>query len=394
MKKSNLMPSIVLSAICLVVALLLSVINMFTSEQIIKNQEEKANQTFAEVLPGATGKTSIELDSSYPPSVTSAYKFDNGYVFQMEVKGYKSGLIIMCGVDNEGKVSGVKHIQTNETFGMEAELNGAYTGDTLDTLELVLATGATKNSNTSAAYYEAIKAALQSYVIVNGGSVDIRNPEKILQDNCNAALGTEGISFTKWFATEILEGVDAVYVANSNSEYVFVIGEAFIGVNADGSIVTADVSEENTETVTAAYTTVTSSTLTKITELPEGITKRLISAHVTASGNYVLVTSGNGYGINGDYHSSGERMKVKICISADGKILATETVYHSESPEIGGEALKNPEFYEAFNGKTAEDYNTVPHVSGATLICDGYKDAIKIAFEVFEIIKPTEGGNN
>ena len=394
MKKSNLMPSIVLSAICLVAALLLSVINMFTSVRILKNQEEKANQAFTEVLPGATGKTDIALDSSYPASVTAAYKFDNGYVFQMEVTGYKSGLIIMCGVDNDGKVSGVKHIQTNETYGMEAELNGAYTGDTLDTLELVLATGATKNSKTSGAYYEAIKAALQSYVIANGGSVDIRTPEQILQDNCNAALGTSGVVFTKWFATEELEGVDTIYVAADNNGYVFVVGEAFIGVNANGSIVTADVSEENTAAVTTAYTTVTSSTLTELTDLPDGITKRLISAHVTASGNYVLVTSGNGYGINGEYHASGERMKVRICISADGKILATETVYHSETPNVGGAALENHEFYEAFNGKTAENYNTVSHVTGATLSCDGYKDAIKIAFEVFELIKPAEGGSN
>ena len=40
MKKSNVMPSVVLGAICLISALLLSVINMFTAPEIEKNKKE------------------------------------------------------------------------------------------------------------------------------------------------------------------------------------------------------------------------------------------------------------------------------------------------------------------------------------------------------------------
>ena len=157
------MPSVVLCSICLIAALLLSVINIFTSQKISENQEKNTNSAFTEILPGATGKETLTLNESYPEAVVEGYKFDNGFVFKMSVSGYKDGLIIMCGIDLDGKITGVKHIQTNETYGMEAELNKAYVGDTAESLELILATGATKSSKSSKAYYDAMSAAL------NGG---------------------------------------------------------------------------------------------------------------------------------------------------------------------------------------------------------------------------------
>ena len=66
MKKSNLMPSLVLGCICLVVALLLSAVNMVTAPVIQKLQNDKAAASFTEVLPGATGKVDLTIDEQYP----------------------------------------------------------------------------------------------------------------------------------------------------------------------------------------------------------------------------------------------------------------------------------------------------------------------------------------
>ena len=115
MKKSNLMPSIILGCICLVAALLLSVVNKFTAPLIAKKQSEAASGAFAEVLPGATGQEEITLDATYPSIVKAGYKFDNGYVFQMEVTGKASGFVIMVGIDLEGKITGAKVIANQET---------------------------------------------------------------------------------------------------------------------------------------------------------------------------------------------------------------------------------------------------------------------------------------
>ena len=385
------MPSVVLGCICLAVALLLSLVNMFTAPVIEAAQNAAANAALLEVLPEGKNFEEIEITPDYPSVVTAGYKADGGYVFRMSVVGYKPGLVIMCGIDSDGRIVGVKHIQSSETYGMEPELNGVYIGDTLDSAELILATGATSSSKTSKAYFDAIKAALQSAIIASGGSVDVRTPEQILQDNCNAALGTEGKTFTKWFATEALVGVDKVY--ETDGGLVFIIGEVFVGVNSSGEIVTADVSEDNTATVNAAYTAVTASTLEDVV-IPEGLEKKIASIKVTTSGNYVIEAYGDGYGIKGgnQYHpASGEQIKVKICISGTGVVIDSITTYENETPDFGGKLLKDPSFYEAYVGKTSDDYTNVENISGATLTSKGYKDALKNAFAAYELL--TEGGN-
>jgi Na+-translocating ferredoxin:NAD+ oxidoreductase RnfG subunit len=385
---------VVLGCICLAVALLLSVINMFTAPIIAQRQSAAANEALLEVLPNGKDFKEIEITSSYPSIVKKGWTADGGSVFQMEVIGYASGLVIMCGVDAEGKIAGVKHIASNETFGAEGELNGAYTSkkDTIDSLEMILSASASKGAPlTSQAYYDAIKAALQSALIAGGADIDTRTPEEILQDNCNAALGTTDLTFTKWFATEALVGVDKVY--ETDGGLVFIIGEVFVGVNSGGEIVTADVSEDNIATVNAAYTAITESTPQDVV-IPEGLEKKIASIKVTTGGNYVIEAYGDGYGIKGgnQYHpASGEQIKVKICISGTGVIIDSITTYEKETPDIGGKLLKDPSFYEAYVGKTSDDYTNVENVSTVTLTSKGYKDALKNAFAAYELL--TEGGN-
>ena len=50
-KKENLKPIIVLSVICLMVALLLGALNMITAPEIKRQAEEKANEALLVVLP-------------------------------------------------------------------------------------------------------------------------------------------------------------------------------------------------------------------------------------------------------------------------------------------------------------------------------------------------------
>jgi Na+-translocating ferredoxin:NAD+ oxidoreductase RnfG subunit len=169
------MPSVVLGCICLAVALLLSVINMFTAPIIAQRQSAAANEALLEVLPNGKDFKEIEITSSYPSIVKKGWTADGGSVFQMEVIGYASGLVIMCGVDAEGKIAGVKHIASNETFGAEGELNGAYTSkkDTIDSLELILSASASKGAPmTASAYYKAVDAALEAALIASGKKVE------------------------------------------------------------------------------------------------------------------------------------------------------------------------------------------------------------------------------
>ncbi len=122
MKKSNLMPSIVLGSICIVAALLLSVINTVTGPIIEAAQNAAANEALLEVLPDGKNFEEIEITSDYPVIVTAGYKAEGGSVFQMSVTGKSSGLVIMCGIDANGNVVGTKVIANDESPGYAANV--------------------------------------------------------------------------------------------------------------------------------------------------------------------------------------------------------------------------------------------------------------------------------
>ena len=387
MKKENIMPTVVLSVICVAVALLLAVVNMVTKPIIDKAANDKANATLTVVLPEGESFEEIDLSTvELPASVTKAYKETNGkgYVFEMSVSGYKSGLVIMCGVDAEGKITGSKYTASSETFGKENDLDNAYNGQALDSFAPNIISGATKTSN---GYADAVKAALQAHVIMGGGSVDLRDPAQILNDNCNAALGTEGLTFTKWFAVEVLDGVDAIYTAEGTKSVVMSIGEAFVGVGEDGKAVGADVDADAKAKAEAAYAVYTASKLSEVT-LPEGVSKNVLKAYATETGNLVFELQAAGYGINGEYHTSGEHILIRVAITADGKILDCFTISQSESEKVG-DVCATEEFTTRFDGKTEADLDGVDGVAGATITFTGYKEALRRCFTAVTIL---EGG--
>ena len=409
--KSKIMPSLVLGSICLVAALLLSVVNMFTAPLIEANQAAAASGAFAEVLPGATGQQDLTIDDSYPAVVKAGYKFDNGYVFQMEVSGWSSGLVIMCGIGNDGKVTGMKHIKTSDTYGLEPELNNAYIGKDADTAELIIATGATPKSLTSKGYFEAVTAALQAYTVASGGSVDLRSP---LDIKCNDALGTETLTFVKWFAVEVLDGVSAVYVDADASARVYVVGETYIGIFADGTIATTNVSAEDQAKALEADAIVKASNSTDITSELGGAVANVTKVEKTDSGNYIINVLGEGYKYESNFQFVGIKegqIEIKVAISADGKIIDVNTMKHQETNGYGS-ACDSEEYYEQFRGANDSDIVvTVPFpdfhddqipaegctdigaIANSTFTSTGYQAAIKDAFAAFNLLNTTEGGN-
>lgn len=403
-------PILVLTCICLVVALLLSFVNSITAPIIEAAQNAAADQALLEVLPNGKNFKELSLDEylvdpNFPVVVKKAYQADGGYVFQMEVAGYASGLIIMCGIDSDGKIVKVKHIQTNETFGLEGELNNAYVGQDSSSLEFVLAAGVTPKSLTSKAYYEAIKAAIDAHTIMGGG----RTPEQIFQDSCNAALGTTDATFTKWFATAEVNGIDAIYESSDQSGMVFVIGETFVGVKADGTIVNTGNADHTV--ITQAYTAIVGGKLTEITELPEGIdTKIVTKVHIAANGNYVFELTSKGFhSLKADeFGGQGVPMQIKVSISADGKIIDCLTVAHKESSGYG-DACASEDYYDQYRGASSDDIKVsvskpdfhedllsennkdIGVIASSTFTTYGYQKAIKAAFAAFELLT-AQGG--
>ena len=396
MKMKNIKPTLVLAAICLVSALVLSVVNMFTAPIIEEMKNQKAEAALAEVLPGASNFRELVIEEGkYPAAIKGGYKADGGFVFRTEVAGREKGLIVMIGIDEEGKITGTKVVASEETpsyadkvFLVVEGTEGAYTGMDAESFAPCLVTGATL---TSEAYGEAVEAALTAVDVAKGGTY--RSPEQILQDNCNAAMGTEGATFIKWFRVEVIEGVDAVYLSDKGGA-VYQIGESLVGVTAEGEIATAEASAELADTVKTAHDIVTSSKRTVVETLPEGINKNIKKVMVTESGNYEFEVSADGFSVH-EYedYSYGDNvpMMIRVSISADGKIIDCLTVSHGESKGYGDKCATE-EYYESWRGvdadlvKVGNSGDKPGVISGATYTAEGYQRAIKRAFDAFKLL--------
>ena len=385
--KKQIKSTLALISICAVMAILLAITNSITAPIIKKNQDAAANEALLVVMPNGEGFEKIEDLSSYtlPSTVTEVYKEKNGgYVITLTTAGYGSGMVIMCGINADGTVSGAVCLSSSETLGYEKSFGEKFTGkdaagvDAVDTVS-----GATK---TTQAYKNAIKDAINTAIILGGGSVDIRDEAQILLDNLSAALPEAEGKFQKPFIAEVLEGIDTVYAAENGKGRVYVIGDQFVAVDAQGNT--------DNQTVADAHAILMASRLTDVDLTAyQGLPSQLISAKKTATGNYILEVKGAGYGINGgnEYHPpSGEYIVVRLSMTSDGTIIDTLTVSQKETTGIG-DACADEKFYGQFDGKTEANYKEIDAISGATMTTNGYLKAIENAYKALNILK---GGSN
>ncbi|MBQ4118761.1 MAG: FMN-binding protein [Clostridia bacterium] len=387
--KNNIKSVISLTAICIVTSILLAFTNNLTAPIIAKQEAAAVNDALTVVLPNGEDFQSVDITKyTLPSTITEAYSEKNGgYVFKMETTGYDVGFVILCGIDKDGVVKGATSISSKETLGYEKsygdELKDKTLGD-IDTVATVA--GATK---TTAAYKSAIKDALNSFVILNGGTADLRSEEEILADNLNTALPEANGEFEIVLILEEINGIDTIYKSVKNNGFVFVIGEEFIGTDSDGNILT-ETSETNKTIIENARQTLlkwadSQIDLTKLTDMPTSVE----AAYKADNGNYTLILHAAGYGINGGdkYHpASGEPIVIKVTASKDGKIITCKTLEQNETANIGS-ACADESFYSQFNGKTENDYTEIDAISGATLTTDGYKNAIGDVFTAIKILK-------
>ncbi len=103
-------------------------------------------------------------------------------------------------------------------------------------------------------------------------------------------------------------------------------------------------------------------------ELPVAVN----SAHKATNGGYVVQLTTSGYGSD---------MAIMVGIGADGAVTGATCLKSSET--LGYEKT----YGDTAVGKTAEDIDSLDTIAGATLTTTGYKDAIKYAFEVVEMLE-------
>ena len=165
--KLSIKAVVTLTVICLVTALTLGFVNYLTEPRIEKNEKEKERKALMQVMPTGTDFDSIEVeDLGLDKRVVAVFKeiSGEGYVFKLEVKGYKSGMVIMCGIGSDGKVDGAVCLSSSETLGHEKTFGARFKDvDSSSVGSVDTISGATK---TTSAYREAVKLALEAFKIM------------------------------------------------------------------------------------------------------------------------------------------------------------------------------------------------------------------------------------
>ena len=393
--KKSIKSILVLVCICATVSVLLALVNSITAPIIEANESQKANGALLEVLPDGGSFELMDISTyTLPATVAEVYQAKNGgYVIKLTTTGYNTGMVLMCGINPNGTIAGTKLISSAETpaiGGVAAEsFAGAVVGKDITTIDGVdTISGATK---TTTAYRAAIKDALNAAIILGGGSVDLRTEEEIFNDALSAVLPAAGGKFTKYFFVEVVEGIDAIYTADNKKGAVCIIGEKMIGIDEAGQVLT-DCTDAEKQSVQIAMETINATTTTDIdlTQYAD-LSKQLISAKQTATGNYIIEIKALGYSSQNSYAPESARVPIAIRVSltAEGVVIDTLTLSHAESTNIG-DICANESYYGQFDGKNETEVGAMDTVAGATKTTAAYKKAI---LEAFNTVKILEEGN-
>ena len=109
-----------LFSITAVVALLLSVVNGVTKDQIAKINEQIVQDAMAAVMPGAEFEETV-TDTGDDAILAYAKSSDGGCCVQVQVTGFGGPLVMVVGIDADGMVTGVQVTEHEETPGLGAK---------------------------------------------------------------------------------------------------------------------------------------------------------------------------------------------------------------------------------------------------------------------------------
>lgn len=156
MNKKNLLPAIVLTVICIVVALALGLTNMITKGVIEEATKAKINESLKSVALDGENCSFTDVTGEFknlPKTVKAVYHDEIGdsYAVTIERQGYASVVSMTVGVGKDGKIIKAVVTAQQESHGKPdvATLPDKFAGTTADTIDNVeLVSGATITSNT------------------------------------------------------------------------------------------------------------------------------------------------------------------------------------------------------------------------------------------------------
>lgn len=120
--KDKIKPTLVLTVICVIAALLLTAAYELTKDRIAEQRAEKFNKS-VESLFGKCESHKIEDNFGHDEIQAIAVTSDGKTAIQVITDGYsKGGINILVGIDEKGALSGISFISLGETPGLGSKV--------------------------------------------------------------------------------------------------------------------------------------------------------------------------------------------------------------------------------------------------------------------------------
>ena len=443
--KPNIKSVIVLTSICLAVALMLAVTNHFTKDKIAENNAQAAYAACYDVMPDAKGFEELDLSSyqNLPASLTNAYKETSGlgYTYKLVVTGKNPGLTVMVGIDNNGLITNTKVVSSQETpsyFGgdIAAEYANRFAGkdSTLSGLELI--SGATMSTK---AYKDAVSDAFNANAIIAGMKVT-KTKEMLIAEILKDTLSVKEITIENL----TIENVNAIYNSDQYDGYAvevvineisYYIGFSYSGIvlglsasskeelsegftldkEATNDVETAllnvvgkieenksiianhlykdsfnKVLGENNVNVVASSLNIELPTLEKtisyypVPEYPDAKVEKNITASVTS-----VFETEKGYVYFVKASGNNGAVVLLVAVDKEGVLIDTYTVYQKETQSYTSN-IWTDNYQDKFHGITSVPEEGIIQTN-ATVTSTAYSLAVKCALKTYSLMN---GGNN
>lgn len=416
--KENIKSVVVLTAICLVVAVLLAYTNSITAPIIEANKAAKASGSLLEVMPEATGFENItETLANLPATVKEVHKEASGLGHVMilgtttQFSSDEMGITVAIGAD--GKISNVLLTGYYESKDFGADYPATYIGQdsALGGVDTVAGT-----TFSSTAFKDAITDAFNVLIENNLVAAGQKSEEQLIAEamplalpGCVNNLGNPVTVPVEGFAAPITQA----FKAKNDTGYIYIVstdaGSVVVGVNAFGvakaiDLEGNDVTATATDAVAAAVaanpaisvTNLEANTTTVAGSFEEGAVITAVEGLATESNvvaaftvtvgeetQYAVITKPLGYG--------DESMKMMVIFNANGEVVIyktlTEMIIHGEY--YSEHQLTDESAYRAqFVGLTEATYSDdMTLVAGATMTANAVASNFRSAFEAFNLIK-------
>ncbi len=416
MKNDSIKSIAVLGSICLVVAILLSVVNYVTAPVIEAAAGAAASESLLVVLPKAAAFEEVELPEGTAETVTGIHRDTggSGYAVTLSTSSSysQSPMTFTVGIGVDGKVVAVEMTNYAETkdFG---DYPQSYVGadSTLGGVELYA--GVTYSSS---AFKAAMEDAFAALISIGGISEGEKSEEQIVSELMSAVLPgavDDNGNFKAAETTVECEGVLSAFKADNGIGYALLIeyeGEKLVcGVSASGSVRFYDLEANVVDDVNSAFAEniVSATGISAVAEnelkyaeavLAEGETAEKIELNshfgVVSSAFRVTSPTRNNDAYVFVAHPFGYKDPMTMTFVIENGAITSfrnsgDFIQFGEYYQVSG--LNESEYFAGLNGRTEEALTDDILVSGATISTGAVMRAAKDAFEAYkEVTEVTE----